>query len=125
MHAHIIGLNILRESVVVVLCFGGAMFFRVKKSGPRAYVQVVENNRVDGAVRQFVIANLGRADDLIASGALASLLASGAKLTDQVFLLSALDEDADGSLSVAASADLCCSAESGTGSASPPCSTSC
>jgi hypothetical protein len=78
------------------------MFFRIKKSGPRAYVQVVENKRVDGAVRQSVIANLGRADDLIASGALASLLASGAKLTDQVLLISALDEDADGSLSVAA-----------------------
>lgn len=78
------------------------MFFRIKKSGPRAYVQVVENKRVAGAVRQSVIANLGRADDLIASGALASLLASGAKLTDQVLLISALDEDADGSLSVAA-----------------------
>jgi hypothetical protein len=53
-------------------------------------------------VRQSVIANLGRADDLIASGALASLLASGAKLTDQVLLINALDEDADGSLSIAA-----------------------
>ena len=78
------------------------MFFRIKKSGPRAYAQVVENKRIDGAVRQSVIANLGRADDLIASGALASLLASGAKLTDQVLLINALDEDADGSLSVAA-----------------------
>ena len=78
------------------------MFFRIKKSGPRAYVQVVENRRVDGAVRQSVVANLGRADDLIASGALASLLASGAKLTDQVLLISALEEDADGLLSVAA-----------------------
>ena len=38
----------------------------------------------------------------IASGALASLLSSGAKLTDQVLLISALDADADGSLSVAA-----------------------
>ena len=47
-------------------------------------------------------ARLGRADDLIASGALASLLASGAKLTDQVLLISALDEDAAGSLSAAA-----------------------
>ena len=28
------------------------MFFRIKKSGGRAYVQVVENKRVDGAVRQ-------------------------------------------------------------------------
>ena len=86
----------------MVLCFGGAMFFRIKRSGDRAYVQVVENKRVDGAVRQSVIANLGRADDLIASGALASLLSSGAKLTDQVLLINALDEDADGSLSVAA-----------------------
>ena len=32
------------------------------------------------------------------SGALASLLASGAKLTDQVLLINALDEDADGAL---------------------------
>ena len=78
------------------------MFFRIKKSGDRAYVQVVENKRVDGAVRQSVIANLGRADDLIASGALASLLSSGAKLTDQGLLINALDADADGSLSVAA-----------------------
>ena len=78
------------------------MFFRIKKSGGRGYVQVVENKRVDGAVRQSVIANLGRADDLTASGALAALLASGAKLTDQVLLINALDEDADGSLSVAA-----------------------
>ena len=77
------------------------MFFRVKKSGERAYVQIVENKRVDGAVRQTVIATLGRADELSASGALASLLASGAKLTDQVLLIKALDEDIDGSLSVA------------------------
>ena len=48
----------------------------------------------DGAaVRQRVIANLGRADELAASGALASLIASGAKLTDQVLLINALDED--------------------------------
>src|SRR3974390_2137359 len=78
------------------------VFFRIKKSGHRAYVQVVENKRFDGAVRQSVIANLGRADDLIASGALASLLASGAKFADQVLLITTLDEDSDGSLSVAA-----------------------
>jgi transposase len=75
------------------------MFFRLKKSGERAYVQIVENKRIDGAVRQSVIATLGRADELDASGALASLLASGAKLTDQVLLINALDEDADGALS--------------------------
>ena len=48
------------------------------------YVQIVENAR-DGAC-QTDIANLGRADELAASGALASLIASGAKLTDQVLL---------------------------------------
>jgi transposase len=69
------------------------MFFRLKKSGARSYVQIVENKRIDGAVRQSVIATLGRVDELAASGALASLLASGAKLTDQVLLINALDEE--------------------------------
>lgn len=78
------------------------MFFRLKKSGDRAYVQIVENKRVEGAVRQSVIATLGRGDELAASGALASLLASGAKLTDQVLLISALDEDEGGALSASA-----------------------
>ena len=77
------------------------MFFRLKKSGQRGYIQIVENKRDGAAVRQRVIANLGRADELAASGALASLIASGAKLTDQVLLIHALDED-EGALSVAA-----------------------
>ena len=85
-----------------MLCFGAAMFFRFKRSGERTYVQIVENKRVEGAVRQSVVANLGRVDELAASGALASLIASGAKLTDQVLLIHALDEDADGALSIAA-----------------------
>jgi transposase len=78
------------------------MFFRLKKSGERGYVQIVENKRDGASVRQRVIVNLGRADELAASGGLASLLASGAKLTDQVLLINALDEDVDGALSVAA-----------------------
>ena len=85
-----------------MLCFGAAMFFRFKRSGERTYVQIVANKRVEGAVRQSVVANLGRADELAASGGLASLIASGAKLTDQVLLIKALDEDADGALSIAA-----------------------
>jgi transposase len=72
------------------------MFFRLKPSGPRTYLQIVENRREDGAHRQHVIATLGRADELAASGALASLLASGARLCDQVMLLSALERDAEG-----------------------------
>jgi hypothetical protein len=71
------------------------MFFRLKKSGERAYVQIVENKRIDGAVRQSVVATVGRADELAASGALASLLASGARLCDRVMLIQALDDNAD------------------------------
>jgi transposase len=40
------------------------MFFRVKTSGPRAYLQIVENRREHGAHRQHVIATLGRIDEL-------------------------------------------------------------
>jgi transposase len=78
------------------------MFFRLKKSGERAYVQIIENKRIEGAVRQSVVATLGRADELEASGALASLLASGAKLTEQVMLITALDEDEGGALAASA-----------------------
>jgi hypothetical protein len=34
------------------------MFFRLKPSGPRTYLQIVENRREDGAHRQHVIATL-------------------------------------------------------------------
>jgi hypothetical protein len=59
------------------------VFFRIKTAGGYDYIQLVENRRVNGVVQQSVIASLGRADHLIASGALASLVASGAKLTGQ------------------------------------------
>ncbi len=72
------------------------MFFRIKQSGPRSYLQIVENRREGGAVRQNVIATLGRADELAARGALAALLASGARHCEQVLLLSVLQTDLDG-----------------------------
>ena len=72
------------------------MFFRIKQSGPRSYLQIVANQRKDGAVRQTVIATLGRADELAASGGLASLLASGARHCEQVLLLSTLQVDLEG-----------------------------
>jgi hypothetical protein len=71
------------------------MFFRLKPSGPRTYLQLVENRREGGAHRQRVIATLGRADELATSGGLAALLASGARLCDQVMLLSALERDGE------------------------------
>jgi Transposase DDE domain len=65
------------------------MFFRTKKSGPRVYLQIVENRWQDGRSRQRVIATLGRLDQLQPDGQLDALLASGARLSKTVLLLSA------------------------------------
>src|SRR3954468_10242168 len=51
----------------------------VQQRGPRSYLQIVENRRDGRAVRQHVIATLGRIDELAARGGLATLLASGAR----------------------------------------------
>lgn len=65
------------------------MFFRVKKSGPRHYLQIVENSRQQGSVRQRVLATLGRLDELQNSGQLDGLLAAGARFAEHVLLLTA------------------------------------
>ena len=65
------------------------MFFRTKTSGPRSYLQIVENRWEDGRPRQRVIATLGRLDRLQQSGQLDALLVSGARLAQSVLLLSA------------------------------------
>src|SRR5512142_315289 len=65
------------------------MFFRTKTSGPRTYLQIVENRWEDGRPRQRVIATLGRLDQLQQSGQLDALLASGARLAQSVLLLPA------------------------------------
>src|SRR5262250_3390802 len=66
-----------------------AMFFRVKPSGPRRYLQLVENFWDGGRTKQRVLATLGRLDHLQASGQLDALLASGARFAQQALLLSA------------------------------------
>src|SRR5512144_141900 len=65
------------------------MFFRTKTSGPRSYLQIVENRWEDGRPRQRVIATLGRLDQLQQRGQRDALLASGARLAQSVLLLSA------------------------------------
>ena len=44
------------------------MFARVKKSGQYQYLQIVENNKVKGQVKQRVIATVGRLDHLKKNG---------------------------------------------------------
>jgi len=63
------------------------MFFRTKTSGPRTYLQVVENRWEGGRSRQRVIATLGRLDDLQRSGQLEAPLISGARLAESVLIL--------------------------------------
>ena len=65
------------------------MFFRVKPSGPRRYLQLVENYWDHGQTKQRVLATLGRLDRLQASGQLDALLASGARFAQQALLLTA------------------------------------
>jgi hypothetical protein len=65
------------------------MFFRVKKSQGREYLQIVENRREDGRVKQRVIATLGRLEQLKHSGQLDALLQSGARFAESVLLVSA------------------------------------
>ena len=65
------------------------MFFRTKTSGPRSYLQIVENRWEDGRPRQRVIATLGRLDQLQQTGQLDALLVSGARFAQSVLLLSA------------------------------------
>jgi hypothetical protein len=66
------------------------MFARIKKSGKYQYIQVVHNERLDGRVRQRVIATLGRLDVLKETGQLDQLVESLARLSDHVAVLNAL-----------------------------------
>jgi hypothetical protein len=63
------------------------MFFRTKKSGPRTYLQVVENHWQDGQPRQTVLATLGRLEQLQADGHLDGLLSSGARFAQKLLIL--------------------------------------
>src|SRR5271165_4053314 len=67
------------------------MYFRRKTSAGRAYLQIVESRREGAAVRQQVIATLGRIEDLQESGQLERLLRSGARFADKAIVLDALD----------------------------------
>jgi hypothetical protein len=73
------------------------MFFRVKRSvheyGTYEYLQLVESERRDGSVRQRVLANLGRLDQLIADGTVDGLLQSLAKFSNQLRVIEKVRTD--------------------------------
>jgi transposase len=68
------------------------MFFRTKTSGPRSYLQIVENRWQDGRARQRVVATLGRLDRLQGNGELERLLRSGARFAESAMVLSAHEQ---------------------------------
>ena len=67
------------------------MYFRKKTSAGRAYLQIVESRREGAAVRQQVIATLGRIDELQESGQLERLLRSGARFAAKAIVLDAVE----------------------------------
>jgi transposase len=69
------------------------VFARIKKSGAYQYVQIVHNQRLEGRVRQRVVATLGRLDDLKQSGQLDGLVESLSKFSDHLTVLNALRAD--------------------------------
>ena len=71
------------------------MFVRAKKSGEYQYLLIVENQRIDGKVRQQVVATLGRLDILQATGKIDAILSSCARFAQKV---SVLDAHKSGSL---------------------------
>jgi hypothetical protein len=74
---------------MVSLIREAAMFFRVKPSGPRRYLQLVENFWDGGRTKQRVLCTLCRLDLLQQSGQLDALLTSGARFAEKVLLLTA------------------------------------
>src|SRR6202022_4205039 len=66
------------------------MFFRIKPSGERRYLQIVENTRNGARTVQRVLATLGRVEELQANGKLDVLLRSGARFSETALLISRL-----------------------------------
>jgi hypothetical protein len=65
------------------------MFFRVKPARQYQYLQIARSVRVNGKVRQEIIATLGRLDVLQASGQLDRLMRSGLRYCEQIRVIDA------------------------------------
>jgi hypothetical protein len=63
------------------------MFARVKKSGKYQYLQIVENNKVKGKVKQRVIATIGRLDHLQEKGRVETLIRSLSRYSEKTILI--------------------------------------
>ena len=65
------------------------MFIRTQSNGSRTYLLIVDNERVDGKVKQRVLFRLGRLDELLAGGQLDSLIQSLGRFSEKLAVLGA------------------------------------
>ncbi|SPE42676.1 transposase [Candidatus Sulfotelmatobacter sp. SbA7] len=65
------------------------MFVRTQTNGCRTYLLIVDNQWVDGKVKQRVVLRLGRLDELLASGRLDSLIQSLGRFSEKLAVLGA------------------------------------
>ena len=70
------------------------MFVREKRIGAYTYIYLVETVREDGRVKQRIIRNLGRKEEVERRGDLDRLVRSAARLAPRSMILSPLDEGA-------------------------------
>lgn len=63
------------------------MFARVKKSGKYQYLQIVENRKEKGKVKQRVISTIGRMDQLQAKGRVETLIRSLSRFSEKAMLI--------------------------------------
>ena len=76
------------------------MFVRIKPSGPRKYLQIVESRWEGGRPRQYVIATLGRLDRLKASGQIDAIMRSLSRFSEKVKVVENYKEGKLSALSV-------------------------
>ena len=69
------------------------MFARVKKSGKYQYLQIVENRKEKGKVKQRVISTIGRMDQLQAKGRVETLIRSLSRFSERVMLILSGDSE--------------------------------
>lgn len=63
------------------------MFARIKKSGQYQYLQIVENRKEKGKVKQRVIATIGRKDQMQAKGRVETLIRSLSRFSEQAIMI--------------------------------------
>jgi hypothetical protein len=63
------------------------MFARIKKSGKYQYLQIVENRKIKGKVKQRVIATIGRMDRLQAKDQIETLIRSLSRFSEKALLV--------------------------------------